>query len=141
MRSCFQLARATSSVGKNLESRTAHELRHGHERAAPSGVEERARRVAIHKHRVGERQKSGRGRKHHRQARAYARSVGATRRRRHPKELGHPRPREAVTFALTVVGLTLQGLVVQDERGGKLDDDSLIEELTRMVTGYLTLRA
>jgi hypothetical protein len=44
-------------------------------------------------------------------------------------------------FALTVVGLTLQGLVVQDERGGKLDDDSLIEELTRMVTAYLTLGA
>lgn len=57
------------------------------------------------------------------------------------KELGHPRPREAVTFSLTVVGLTLQGLVVQDERGGKLDDDGLIEELTRMVTAYLTLGA
>jgi len=53
------------------------------------------------------------------------------------KELRHPHPREAVNFALTVVGLTIQGLITQDERGGRLDDDDLVPELTRMVTSYL----
>jgi AcrR family transcriptional regulator len=57
------------------------------------------------------------------------------------RELGHPRPREAVAFALTVVRHTLQGLALQDERGGALEDQRLVKELTRMVTAYLGVRA
>jgi AcrR family transcriptional regulator len=56
------------------------------------------------------------------------------------RELSHPRPREAAAFALTVVRHTLQGLALQDGRGGALEDERFVKELTRMVTAYLGVR-
>lgn len=56
------------------------------------------------------------------------------------RELGHPRPREAVAFALTVVRHTLQGLALQNGRGGALEDERFVKELTRMVAAYLGVR-
>jgi AcrR family transcriptional regulator len=57
------------------------------------------------------------------------------------RELSHPRPREAAAFALTVVRHTLQGLALQDGRGGALDDVRFVPELTRMVGAYLGVRS
>lgn len=59
------------------------------------------------------------------------------------KEMNHPRPEEAVPFALTVVGFVLQEIVVldalpevQDPRLPKNDAD-LVRELTRVLLSYL----
>jgi AcrR family transcriptional regulator len=59
------------------------------------------------------------------------------------KEINHPRPEEAVPFALTVVGFVLQEIVVldalpevQDPRLPKNDAD-LVRELTRVLLSYL----
>ena len=58
---------------------------------------------------------------------------------RHARDFGHPEPRAAVELVLTVVRLTLQGLL-HDVRGGKLDDDALPTELARVVCAYLGVR-
>lgn len=59
------------------------------------------------------------------------------------REIGHPRPEEAVPFALSIVGFVLQEIVVfdalpdvPDPRLPKTDSD-LVRELTRVFLNYL----
>jgi AcrR family transcriptional regulator len=52
-------------------------------------------------------------------------------------EVGHPRPRDAVVFALSVMRMALQGFVLHEEREMAMTDEALTDELTRLVAGYL----
>jgi len=58
-------------------------------------------------------------------------------------EMTHPDPRKAVAFAITLVGLALQEIVVSDVLPDMPDprlpatDDALVDELVRAFLGYL----
>jgi AcrR family transcriptional regulator len=58
-------------------------------------------------------------------------------------EMNHPDPRKALPLALTLVGATLQQIIVLDVAPGKPEerlprsDNELVEELTRAFLGYV----